>query len=354
MTSTRSDVTWRAALRYLAWWSPLVLLYTFTIGSNGKLSVPAALQSALYTVTAAAVLGLGVIAIGRRWDWPGRLTPGFMLAHLALALAYAGLWDLMILLGMSIDIGGVSAALTFARPWIFWQTFEGMMLYAAVIAMTWASGAAERGREQVTQVARADALRARAELEALRGQLDPHFLFNTLHSVSVLVQRDQAAATEALQRLAALLRYVLDTRRGAREDVLLEEELAFVEDYLALESIRFGERLRVTREFSDAARRELVPSFALQPLVENAVKHAIAPRAGGGTLSLTGCMDGDALVLRVSDDGPGADPSAAPVGTGVGLDALRKRLVARYGSRARMDVESAPGLGFSVTLRLPT
>ncbi len=350
----RQKTTVRGALRYLAWWSPLVLLYTLMIGSNGKVSVPVAMVSALFTVGAAAVLGVGVVAIGRRWDWPGKPTLSFMLAHLALALLFSGLWDATIIGGMVGTVGSVSAALREARFWIFWQTFEGMLLYAAVIGMTWAARAAERGREQAAQMARADALRARAELEALRGQLDPHFLFNTLHSVSVLVQRDQAAASAALERLAALLRYVLDARRGAREDVLLEDELAFVDDYLALESIRFGDRLRVTREISDAARRWRVPSFALQPLVENAIKHAIAPRAAGGTLSLAGRVDGNALVLRVADDGPGADPTAAPVGTGVGLDALRKRLAVRYGGRASVAVDSAPGSGFTVTLRLPT
>jgi sensor histidine kinase YesM len=325
------------------------------IGSSGKgVSVPVAVVSALFTVGAAALLGVGVVAIGRRWDWPGRPSLSFLASHLALALLFSGLWDATIIASMVSSLGSVTAALREARLWIFWQTFEGMLLYAAVIGMTWAARAAERGREQAAQMARADALRARAELEALRGQLDPHFLFNTLHSVSVLVQRDQAAAAAALERLAALLRYVLDARRGAREDVLLEDELAFVDDYLALESIRFGDRLRVTREISDAARRWRVPSFALQPLVENAIKHAIAPRAAGGTLSLAGRVDGNALVLRVADDGPGADPTAAPVGTGVGLDALRKRLAVRYGGRASVAVDSAPGSGFAVTLRLPT
>ena len=333
--------TLRSTLRYMAWWSPLVLLYTLMIGSNGRVSVPVAVVSALFTVGAAAMLGVGVVAIGRRWDWPGRLTAGFLLSHLALALLY-------------VAAGGMREAVAIARPWIFWQTFEGMLLYAAVIGMTWASRAAERGREQAERVARADALRAEAELAALRGQLDPHFLFNTLHSVSVLVQRDQAAASAALERLAALLRYVLDTRRGAREDVPLEDELAFVDDYLSLESIRFGERLQVTRDISDEARRELVPSFALQPLVENAIKHAIAPRAGGGRLLLSGSVEGASLVLRVSDDGPGTNSATSPLGTGVGLDALRRRLAARYGARAKMDVTSAPGAGFTVTLRLPT
>jgi two-component system LytT family sensor kinase len=346
--------TLRTALRYMAWWSPLVLLYTLMIGSNGRVSVPVAVVSALFTVGAAAMLGVGVVALGRRWDWPGRLTADFLLSHLALALLYAGLWDLTIIASMTVEAGGMREAVAIAHPWIFWQTFEGMLLYAAVIGMTWASRAAERGREQAERVARADALRAEAELAALRGQLDPHFLFNTLHSVSVLVQRDQAAASAALERLAALLRYVLDTRRGAREDVPLEDELAFVDDYLSLESIRFGERLHVTRDISDDARRELVPSFALQPLVENAIKHAIAPRAGGGRLLLSGSVEGASLVLQVSDDGPGTNTATSPLGTGVGLDALRRRLAARYGARATMDVTSAPGAGFTVTLRLPT
>jgi two-component system, LytTR family, sensor kinase len=351
VTTTRSRL--RSTLRYFAAWSPMVLLYTLLIGAARDVPVTTAVLSAIKSVGWFAVLGLGVVAIGRRWEWPARPTATLVIAHVALSLAYAGLWNLMILLDIAGGAGSFMTALQIARPWIFWQTAESMLLYAALIGITWAKRANERSREQAALAVQADALRTRAELEALRGQLDPHFLFNTLHSVSVLVQRDPAAAQRALERLAALLRYVLDNKRGAREDVLLEDELAFVDDYLALESIRFGDRLRVTRDISPAALGHHVPSFALQPLVENAIKHAIAPRAAGGTLGLKGRLDGSSLVLEVRDDGSGAADASTPRGTGIGLDALRRRLSARYGHGAALEVSDASGLGFVVTMRLP-
>jgi len=280
---------------------------------------------------------------------------------------------------LAIDVGGIVRTLEVAAPWIFFQTFHGMLVYFTVVGITWARLGMAHAEEQRARVARADALRVQAELATLRGQLDPHFLFNTLHSVSVLVRRDPRLAETALERLASLLRYVLDHKRGLRDDVLLADELAFVNDYLALETIRFGERLRIERNVSAEALVCSVPSFALQPLVENAIKHAIAPRAQGGTLSLHGHREGNVLVLEVRDDGPGrAAPLAAtrvpwsvaaldapsvaasgdvaasaPRSLGIGLDALSQRLQALYGGAASLSVSSVPGVGFTVSMRLP-
>ncbi len=353
MTMELRRIRLRWLLGYFAAWSPLVLLYTVLVGNTNDQPAATAVAGAVRAVGWFAILGLGVVAIGRRWEWSVRPRVSLLLSHIALALAYAGLWDLLIVLDIASGARTFADALHVVRPWIFWQTFLSMMLYAVVLTMTWARRASERTREQSTRAEQADALRVRAELEALRGQLDPHFLFNTLHSVSVLVQHDPTAAQVALERLATLLRYVLDSKRGAREDVLLEDELAFVDDYLALESIRFGDRLRVTRDISPAALGHRVPSFALQPLVENAIKHAIATRAGGGTLGLMGRIDGTSLVLEVRDDGPGARDDATTNGTGIGLDALRRRLTARYGSRAALHIGDSAGHGFVVTMRLP-
>jgi two-component system, LytTR family, sensor kinase len=343
----------RGALIYVAAWTPLVVLYTFAMGAAGDDDATTAVVNATRSVGTFAVLGLGVVAIGERWQWPARPTASLFVAHLALGLAFAALWDSVVIFDIAGGPGGFDGALRIVRPWIFWQTMFSVLIYAVVLGVTWARLAAERSREEAARAVQSDVLRVRAELDALRGQLDPHFLFNTLHSVSVLVQQDPAEAQRALERLATLLRYVLDSKRGAREDVLLEDELAFVDDYLALEAIRFGDRLRVTRDIKPDALKHRVPSFVLQPLVENAIKHAIATRAGGGTLGLTGRIDGTSLVLEVRDDGTGARNAAATSGTGIGLDALRRRLLARYGSRAALDVSDGAGRGFVVTMRLP-
>lgn len=356
----------RAALLYVAAWSPLVVVFIFILSNQGLDSAEQAVTVAIGTVGLAALLGVPVVAIATRWGWPSRVTFGFVLSHLALAAAYAGLWDVGIVLSMVPSSGSVGQALADARSWIFFQTFEGMMVYCTVAGVTWSRRSMTRAREQGERAARAEALRVQAELAALRGQLDPHFLFNTLHSVAVLVRHDPKLAETALERLASLLRYVLDHKNGLREHVTLSDELAFVDDYLALEGIRFGERLRVERDLAADALECSVPSFALQPLVENAIKHAIAPRAQGGTLWLHGHREGDLLVLEVRDDGPGMaegashrrEPAQVADGSerrsfGIGLDALRQRLHALYDGAASLSVRSAPGAGFAVSMRLP-
>ena len=342
----------RGALLYSAAWSPLVVFYTVILGNTAGQTPADAVGGAIRSVGWFALLGIGVVAIGRRWAWPAKATASLLFAHLALALAYAGLWDLAVILEITSSTHSITTALAIVRPWIFWQTFLSVLLYSAVLGITWAWRANERSREASALAQQADTLRVQAELSALRGQLDPHFLFNTLHSVSVLVQQDPAAAQRALERLAALLRYVLDSKRGARDDVTLAEELAFVDDYLALEGIRFGDRLRVVRDVSPAALDRRVPSFVLQTLVENAIKYAVAPRAAGGTVAMAGHLDGGSLVLRISDDG--TDASGGSHGMGVGLETLRKRLLARYGTAAALDITAAPGRGFAVTMRLPS
>jgi LytS/YehU family sensor histidine kinase len=221
-----------------------------------------------------------------------------------------------------------------------------------IVGVAHALTAARRVREREAAAARADAARARAELSALRARLDPHFLFNTLHSVGALVRADSAAAESALERFADLLRYVLDAERGGRDDVALHDELAFVRSYLALEQLRLGERLQVVEEVDPDALECAVPPLTLQPLVENAIRHGLAPLARGGTLRVTAGFDGDLLALEVADDGAGADAATTSRAAGLGLSTVRQRLQGRW-PEARTDVVTAPGEGFVVRLRLP-
>jgi len=354
MTSSSRWTTW---IRWTAWytaaWSPLVLVYAALIGASRTISATTAIVAAFSTVVWAAVLGVGALWLAQRWTWPARPTARFFLVHAGMALIYAGLWDGLILLGIRQCVPSWQRVGEEVGSWLHWQTFEGVLIYAALCGVTWARQSAARGRAQESRVAHIEAQRVRAELEALRGRLDPHFLFNTLHSVTVLIQHDPVAAAQAVERLSALLRYVLDARQGGREEVLLADEVAFTDAYLALESLRFGERLRVVRDISDSALRQRVPSFVLQSLVENALKHSIAPRAGGGVVRLGGRVEGAQLVLDVHDDGPGPLAHDDTRGLGVGLQALRQRIAVLYGDTARVDVRAVPGEGFGVSVYLP-
>ncbi len=351
---TRAWSGWvRGLAWYLAAWTPLVLVYALLIGASGGMSAPEAISAAFSTVSWAAALGVGVLWLAQQWSWPERPTPRFFVVHAGMAMLYAGAWDLFIVLGIRQGTSDWDAVTRAVAPWLHWQTFEGVLIYCALCGVAWARQSATRAREQAARLGRLDDLRARAQLEALRGRLDPHFLFNTLHSVTVLIRHDPIAAEQAVERLSALLRYVLDAKQGGREEVRLAEEVAFTDAYLALESLRLGDRLRVDRQISPAALEQTVPSFVLQSLVENAVKHGIAPRAAGGTVRVGGRVDGGTLLLEVSDDGPGISSVDGARSHGVGLDALRQRLAARYGEAASVLVRAVPGEGFAIAVRIP-
>jgi LytS/YehU family sensor histidine kinase len=234
-----------------------------------------------------------------------------------------------------------------------WQVLYGIALYGLVVGISYATQAARRLREEERRAARAEALQIDAELRALRAQLNPHFLFNTLHSITALVRIDPAHGERALEQFATLLRYVLDVNRQRSEEVPLEEELGFVRTYLALERLRLGDRLHVVEDIDPDALECLVLAFSLQPLVENAIRHGIAPRAGDGTLRLSANLVNEQLVLEVADDGAGADGARVADASGLGLSAVRQRLEARWGKRARMEIVTAPRNGFLVRMTVP-
>jgi two-component system, LytTR family, sensor kinase len=343
-------------LVYASAWLPYAVLYFLIFVSDGRGTVSHAVADVLSNVGTAALLGVGALAATERMRWSAMRPVAFFLAQTALALAYAVAWWAAIAVVFTARASLAAGAWTpsylrgYALPW---QMFSGVMVYAAIAGIAYAVQAAGRLREQEARAARAETLRARAELQALRAQLNPHFLFNTLHSLMALVRHEPEQAEAALERFAGLLRYTLDAKRTETDDVPLSQEWAFVRDYLALERIRLGERLRVVEDVDPAALDCPIPAFTLQPLVENAIRHAVAPRARGACVTVAVEWVEGALELRVEDDGPGADPSAVAGAPGMGLRVVRQRLETRYAGGARMTVRTAPGEGFAVCVRLP-
>jgi signal transduction histidine kinase len=233
--------------------------------------------------------------------------------------------------------------LSFLRQGAVWQFVWGLAIYA-VLAQ--AVRARERLRER-------ELAAAAAELQALRAQLDPHFLFNTLHSLTQLAREDPIATQDALERFGELMRYVLNAGRASMMDVVLEDEVAFVRNYLALERLRLGERLRLIEDIDSDALELAVPPLLLQPLVENAVRHGLAPRRAGGTIRLTIRADDSALAIEVSDDGAGAEPELWRQASGLGLKAVQRQLHAHFADAARLEIATRPNAGFTAQLRLP-
>jgi signal transduction histidine kinase len=202
------------------------------------------------------------------------------------------------------------------------------------------------------RAARTEALAQEARLKALRLQLNPHFLFNTLNAISTLVTESRAEeANRMLGRLAAFLRTTLD--RTDDPEISIEEEVDFVRRYLEIEEIRFGDRLRVTVDVEAETLGARVPPLILQPLVENAVRHAVLARVEGGEIAIRAARRDGWLTLAVEDDGPGIEPDAAAASGGVGLANTRQRLAELYGDFAELAVGRRAGGGVAASIRLP-
>ncbi|HJQ82715.1 MAG TPA: histidine kinase [Candidatus Binatia bacterium] len=196
-------------------------------------------------------------------------------------------------------------------------------------------------------------LAATAQLAALRAQINPHFLFNSLNSIAQLIRSDPDKAEACVERLADLFRYIL--RRAEKEFVPLADELEMTKAYLEIERARFGDRLRVETQVEPRSLHQLIPNLILQPLVENAVKHGLSRKLGAGTVRIDAAVRDGCLDLTVGDDGLGmAAPAVAHVyERGVGLRNLRDRLARLYGPAHLPEIRSAPGSGTQVRLRLP-
>jgi len=207
---------------------------------------------------------------------------------------------------------------------------------------------------QTRETLQATAMAHQAQLKMLRYQLNPHFLFNTLNAISTLIlDQDGNTANRMVSSLSAFLRYSLDADPVQR--VTLKQELEAIHLYLGIEKLRFAERLNLQSSIEPAAYSALLPSLLLQPLIENAIKYAVARRIEGGSIEIAARRDGDTLEIAVRDDGPGfAQPSdELPEGNGVGLRNTRERLRVLYGARQSFVMRNRAPRGAEIMLRLP-
>jgi sensor histidine kinase YesM len=288
-----------------------------------------------------------VVWLIRRYPLPRALP-----LHLAASVAGAVLHLAMVAALGSWIFSETSPEATFTyifTAWLGSRLITSILIYWLIGGAVLAFDYYRQWREQELRTAALEGELARAELASLRMQLQPHFLFNALHAINVLIREDPAAAGRVVVGLGDLLRASL---QGAPDqEVTLVEERALIERYLAIESIRFQDRLRVELDIPAALDGARVPHFILQPLVENAFKHGLAATAEAGLLRLSARREGDGLVLEVANDGP---PAPVDPIDGVGLTATRRRLKHLYGDRAELRLTAGPGgVGAVARITLP-
>jgi sensor histidine kinase YesM len=312
-------------------------------------SIPGILQAtgmyAAYSMKGDMSMSLGIALLWRipEWQvwalatpliiWLGRRFPVTswknVPLHLALA-AVVSIGDVTVyyVLGRALDQPYLTASYFELMPVMLIKTaFFELLIYAAVLVADQAIAYQRRYREAALAQTQLEARLVEAQLDALKHQLHPHFLFNTLNAITVLMRKGEStSAIRMLGGMSDLLRRSLTSLRV--ELVSLDEELDFIARYLDIETTRFPDRLRVAMDVEPAARRANIPSMLLQPIVENAIEHGIAPRVSGGTISITARIVNDKLHIEVKNDAP--EHPATREGHGVGLSNVRKRLAQLY------------------------
>lgn len=323
---------------------------------RGSWNMRMGLYLATWNMGPPIVLGGAALPWARWLQRRPRGTARTLVLHAAGAAVFLAAWQ-AIDYAASVSFYGLDHANATLQRMVLWQAMWGVFVYVALMLGFGGALHARRANQVALGAARAEAALVRAELAAISGKLNPHFLFNTLNALLMLTRRDPAAAEQALLRFSRMMRYVLDTTRGSAQRVALQEELDFVRDYLALEALRLGPRLKVEWYIDPATVDDPIPPLTLQPLVENSIVHGIAPQVDGGTVRIEASRLDAAgtLALRVADDGAGCawPPAPQAQGTGVGLSALRRRFELDFGGRAALSVHSAPGAGFAVDIRIP-
>ncbi len=303
-----------------------------------------------------AIVTPGVFWLSRRWSLLQRRWWWAVAAHLVIPLVAAvPFFSFRLALNSALTATPVPIDVV-VMQWRRILTADAIAIaptYWALVALgTMAAFAREDDARRLRAVELRRSLSA-AQIDALRMQLQPHFLFNTLNAIGSLAQAgDTDDVVRVVDHLGTLLRLSMET--SGRQFVSLRDESRILDAYLAIEEVRFGDRLRVRRHIGDECAEAYLPTLILQPLVENAIVHGVGGRIEAGTLEIAARRDGRWLHVSVRDDGPGLPPGFSwPAGAGLGLNNVRTRLSALYGSAASVTIEPADGHGTLARLKIP-
>jgi signal transduction histidine kinase len=352
---------WRVAAGVTAAWLVVAVVWGAQTALGSAVTGPtpqplgAAVVAALGQVVPWIPVSLAVIALGARYP----LTRDRWRRHLPLHLVAAPLLSfgaqvIVVLLywasrGVFQGMGALAQA---GFVWAVARFHVALVIYAGILGITQAVLYYRESRERELRLARVEGQLAEARLQALQAQVRPHFLFNTLHTIGQLWRSGRNDDAEAvLDRLGMLSHRVIGAT--TRPEVPLAEEIALVEDYLAIEAVRFRDRLRPRVDAAADTLECAVPSLLLQPLVENAVRHGVSVLESAGLVEVVATRANGTLTITVRDDGPGFSARPASPGTGTGLRNARERLRELYGDAATLVTEDGPGGGALVTIEIP-
>lgn len=344
----------RGAALAFAFWTAVGLVFALPLLARSA-DVTKTLASALAQWWSWGLLAPAIIAVDRALPFPAGQLGKRVATHLVIGpvaiIVYGYLLSLMRCL-MGLDTWSRllgKSVLAEAIGEMFWS----LLVYCMVVGAWQAYSYKRRYVSAELRLERLERTASEARLYALRTQLDPHFLFNTLNAVSSQVERDPKLARAMIEQLGDLLRWSLDSH--GKQSIRLSDELAFTNRYLALQKSRFGDRLQVGFDVAADAADALVPSLVLQPLVENAIRHGLSSKPQGGVLQVSAHRLDGHLVLRVEDDGVGLAPGwSMEEDSGIGLRLTRERLAVRYpDSSSRFEISSRATGGTVVSIALP-
>ncbi len=313
-----------------------------------------ALNLALWYVPAALTRPIFWLSARFRLDsvhWPRAVAMHAFAAVVFSFIHFAAMLGVRLALWPELLKRPLPAFLAWAQSSYLTNLDWALMTYAAIVGLSYALGYYRESQARALKAVNLEARLMEARLKTLEAELHPHFLFNTLHAISTLVHSDPDAADRMISRLSDLLRLTFD-RSGAAE-VSLKEELEFLQKYLQIEQIRFQDRLSVAFDIDPETLDVEVPRLILQPLVENAIKHGIAPRSGRGLVQISAKRQDQAIWIEVQDNGVGLSPNArARFNDGVGLSNTRARLECLYGDAHTLDFAEGDG-GLAVRMVIP-